>query len=40
LYINVSSKEDLLKAKKSVNPLRDKDLFDIKQLEELLKNEK
>jgi len=37
--VNISSKKDLIKAKKSVNPVRDKDLYDIKQLEEILKNE-
>jgi hypothetical protein len=37
--IYVSSKEDLINAKRNVKPLRDKDIYDIKQLEELLKNE-
>ncbi|HCL56115.1 MAG TPA: hypothetical protein DHW82_03790, partial [Spirochaetia bacterium] len=37
--ILVSSKSDLLKAKESIHPLRDKDIYDISQLKELLKNE-
>lgn len=34
--ILVSSKEDLITAKEKVNPLRDKDLYDIKQLKDLI----
>jgi len=36
----ISSKEDLIKAKKKVSPIRDKDMSDIKELEALIKNEK
>jgi hypothetical protein len=36
----VSSKKDLIKAKKVVKPLREKDIYDIKQLEDLIINEK
>jgi hypothetical protein len=36
--IYVSSKADLINAKKNVKPMRDKDIYDIKQLEELIKN--
>ena len=34
--MNVSSPEDLLFAKKLINPLRDKDISDIKELEEII----
>jgi hypothetical protein len=37
--LKVSSKEDLIEAKKAITPPREKDLFDIKTLEELLRNE-
>jgi hypothetical protein len=36
----VSSKEDLVYAKKKIEPVRDKDLIDIKELEKLILNEK
>lgn len=35
----VTSKKDLIKAKKSVNPIRDKDEYDIRQLEEIIAGE-
>lgn len=34
--MNVSSPEDLLFVKKLINPLRDKDITDIKALEEII----
>jgi hypothetical protein len=36
----ISSKEDLIFAKKNIEPVRDKDLIDIKELENLIRNEK
>ncbi len=38
--IKVSSKEDLLKAKEMITPLRDKDLLDIKELKRMIDEEK
>ena len=36
----ISSKEDLILAKKNISEIRDKDLIDIKELEKLIKDEK
>jgi hypothetical protein len=38
--ILISSKEDLIFAKKNIEPIRDKDLIDIKELENIIRNEK
>ncbi len=40
IEIKVSSKEDLIKAKEMINPLRDKDLLDIKELKRIIDEEK
>ncbi|MCX7726058.1 MAG: hypothetical protein N2053_04335 [Chitinispirillaceae bacterium] len=37
--VKISSKEDLIKAKEVINPIREKDLWDIKELKRLI-NEK
>jgi len=36
----ISSKEDLVFAKKKIKPVRDKDLTDIKELEKIIRNER
>ncbi len=38
--VPVSSKKDLIKAKEAITPLREKDRFDIRILEELINNER